>query len=281
MGRKRGASAWAQALLCREPDPLDGACGRCPSCAQAAKGVHPDCVTVDLAYQEQRSGKGTSAQHLGVDTLRETVSMLRRRPFSGAHSVCIIDGAEDLTPAAQVALLKILEESPAHCHWLWVAVSEDRLLPTIVSRAGMKIYFQPLAEDALTVILTRQFGLSEERARRTARASHGSLEQAARMIEQGGLPDHQDDRAPGYSPHEAYNLSQRTARFKNAASARKEVAGFMDELEAGVLNLWRRRPTRGHFQKLEALLQARRQLDANVTPALVLERLLLAFDEKN
>lgn len=275
VGRKLAAVSYAQALLCENPDKSKGACGVCKTCNLVEKGGHPDCMVIDFSYQQKMRKKDSSGLHLTIDTLRETVSLLRRRPFSGSCSICLVDGAEDLTIPAQVSLLKILEEAPGHLCWIWIAVSEDRLLPTIVSRANFKVYFQPLDEDSLASVLIKRFGLGEEQARPAARMSRGSLERAQIIMEKKSVKASAAGPAVSWTPAQALTLSQRIARFRNLASARKDVGEFLEELELELLWLWRDKPSPQQLGRLEALLKARQDIEANVTPALVLEHLLL------
>lgn len=276
VGRRWTAALYAQALLCRRPDPIEGGCGDCDSCGRALRGVHPDFCRVDFRYQEALLDKKASDLSLGINTFRKTVAQLRRSPMSGERSICLVDGAEALTLPAQVSLLKVLEESPRHLHWLWVADSESSLLDTILSRVNFKIYFRPLENHVLTHLIADQGSLSPDRAERIALISGGSLKRARQLLEKKGAWE-PSLKTLSFSEREAYELSARLARFKKYPVARAQVEALLEEFHYEALAQWRKEPIPQNLKRLEAVLEAQSDLDANLTPPLVLERLLLGL----
>src|SRR5918995_4432143 len=106
VGKRRVAMALAETLNC--PSPIStaqvehDACGECPSCRRIARGIHPDVIVVEPG--EMGSIK--------IDPVREVIERAQYRPFEGRRRVVVIDDADALMPAAQNALLKILEEPP-------------------------------------------------------------------------------------------------------------------------------------------------------------------------
>ncbi|MBQ2697864.1 MAG: hypothetical protein IJF59_04225, partial [Clostridia bacterium] len=116
------ARATAAVLLCpsaRGASP----CGRCAVCTSLAAGGNPDLLVV--------APEGASLKVEQIRALRETA---RLAPMGGSRRVALIESADLMTPQAQNALLKLLEEPPAHLVFLLTAVRAGALLPTILSR---------------------------------------------------------------------------------------------------------------------------------------------------
>ena len=143
--------AFAMGLNC-----LDGqqdACGQCLSCRIFESGNHPDIFLVT----------GTKATGIGVDDVRDQIVLpMATQPFKYKYKVFIIDKAETLTPAAQNALLKTIEEPAPYGVFIFLAAHIQTLLPTLLSRCvliklGEKLIepdaeLQTLAEEiALTI----------------------------------------------------------------------------------------------------------------------------------
>ena len=99
-GRRTLARLIARAALCRDTDPSARPCGVCAACVKTAP---PDVTEV--------GGEGTS---LSVDTIRRLREDAFLLPNESAYRVMILAEAQAMTPQAQNALLKILEEPPAH-----------------------------------------------------------------------------------------------------------------------------------------------------------------------
>ncbi len=167
VGKTTLARAFAQALLCPEPDPP---CGACHTCRRVAAGLHPDVWLV-----EPEEGL------LRVDQVRDVVREASRRPVEGPYRVFILTHMERAHPAAANALLKTLEEPPAHVVLILTAATEDVVLPTLVSRCQV-LTLRPVPEGVLTEALEAR-GLPADRARLLARLSGGRPGVALRVHE--------------------------------------------------------------------------------------------------
>src|SRR5438105_4228613 len=115
--RKNAGSGEARAKTALAPR-----CECCSACVQIATGVHPDFVYV------ARNPKRTEVL---IEQVRDFIQRLGMRPSRGARRVAIIDDAQTLNIPAQNALLKTLEEPPAHTVILMVSQSERGLLETV------------------------------------------------------------------------------------------------------------------------------------------------------
>ena len=147
-------------------------CGQCLSCIQAASGTNPDIITLEREKENS----------IGVGDIRKMRADIMIRPYRAAHKVYIIPDAEKMTPAAQNALLKTLEEPPSYAVLLLLADGTTNFLPTVMSRA-VTLPLRPVPEDAVENCLRERFGAEEERARLCARFSGGSIGRAALLLE--------------------------------------------------------------------------------------------------
>ena len=123
-GESRAAYArrLAAAYLCEGEHPP---CGRCRHCRKLAVGAHPDLIEVCLPADKRE---------IGVEQVRTIRADAYVMPNDTAHKVFLIDPADALNPAAQNALLKVLEEGPVYAAFLLTAEQPGRLLDTIRSR---------------------------------------------------------------------------------------------------------------------------------------------------
>jgi DNA polymerase III delta' subunit len=110
----------AKALLCRTSSKKK--C-QCNSCHKADEGSHPDLMV--LTDEESK---------LGIAQIRSVIHQVLLRPIESSHKVVIFQEADRMTPDAQNALLKILEEPPKGVYFLLITKDLSGLLPTVISR---------------------------------------------------------------------------------------------------------------------------------------------------
>jgi DNA polymerase-3 subunit delta' len=123
-------------------------------------GSHPDFRLLERI--ENKSGTGL-ARSISVDQVRGLAELFAVTPALSPWRAVVIDTVDELEKSAANALLKMLEEPPANCLFLLVSHVPGRLLPTIRSRCR-RLEFQPLDDDAMTSVLTREpfeFGSAE------------------------------------------------------------------------------------------------------------------------
>lgn len=118
------------AYLCQGELPPGGSppCGKCPPCRKAAAGTHPDVVYTAPAPDKRE---------IAVDQIRALRSDAYIRPNEGRRKVYVIDPADAMNPAAQNALLKVLEDGPAYAAFLLLADQPGMLLDTVRSRCEL------------------------------------------------------------------------------------------------------------------------------------------------
>lgn len=142
------ARRMAAAYLCEGPHPP---CGACRHCRKLAVGAHPD-LSVIAPPPDKREISVEQAR-----TLRADAYVM---PNEAARKVYLIDPADALNPAAQNALLKVLEEGPAYAAFLLAAEQPGKLLDTIRSRCEL-LALPPEEELPDPALLARAQALAE------------------------------------------------------------------------------------------------------------------------
>ncbi len=126
VGKTSTARLIAKALNCIGPDgqggPTIDPCGQCEPCVAIAEGRHMDVIEMD------------AASHTGVDDVREIIEAVRYAAVSARYKIYIIDEVHMLSRNAFNALLKTLEEPPAHVKFLFATTEVDKLPVTVLSR---------------------------------------------------------------------------------------------------------------------------------------------------
>lgn len=246
VGREMVAERLATVLLCTDPtegpaleDATGGprtwrdACGRCQDCTLCRAGTHPDYHRIHRALNKHHPDKAVQrkkAIDLSVDVVRHfVIDRCGHRPARGRARVFVIVEAERMSPGAQNALLKTLEEPPEHSYLILLTPSADALLPTTRSRC-QEVAFGRLPTQFVMEHLTAHRDLDPTGARFLAELAHGSLGAALRLADAGipqRLPRIKEllDRA-GEAP-----LAFGTGLSDLAKQLAKESKGAKDEAE--------------------------------------------------
>lgn len=176
VGKATVAWSFAKALQC--PRQEGDACETCDSCVKVSHGNHPDVIGVEPTGSQIR-----------IDQIRDLQRQMIHRPLEGRWRTIVMDRAQDMTPHAANALLKILEEPPEGNVMILIALSTSSLLPTVVSRC-QALHFPPLSPSEISRFLQEREGWSEADARKVAIQARGSVQRALalkenRFLEQG------------------------------------------------------------------------------------------------
>lgn len=180
LGREALAIELAASLICRAGG--DPGC-TCPSCERVRRGVHPDLTVVDVLPKKTE---------IVVEQARDLIDGILQCPYEGRRRVYVFASSQTppLNVAAASALLKTLEEPPAHSTILLLAANPARVMPTVVSRAvGVRV--PPPQRDELLALLASLHGVPLERAaqlfdesgRDIALALGSELERAAELTQ--------------------------------------------------------------------------------------------------
>jgi DNA polymerase-3 subunit delta' len=125
VGKERFASALAAALFCTGRGERLVACGECAECLLSRAGTHPDLHWLRIPDDKKS---------IGVDQVREVCEQLSMTSMRRGYRVAVIAPAEKMTPSAQNALLKTLEEPSPRTVLVLVTARPSGLLPTLRSR---------------------------------------------------------------------------------------------------------------------------------------------------
>ena len=173
-GKTTLARLFAKALNCDEG--LGHECNKCDSCEAILSGTHPDVYELD------------AASNSGVDNIRELIDQVRYEPIMGRYKVYIIDEVHSMTSNAFNALLKTLEEPPAHVIFILATTEPQKVLPTILSRV-QRFDFSKISDDDL--ISKMEYVLKQENVnyeigalRLIARLADGGARDALSILEQ-------------------------------------------------------------------------------------------------
>lgn len=119
-GKTSIAKIFAKTLNCTNSQ--DAPCGICENCKMAANGSHPDIIEIDAASNN------------GIDEVRNLIDKVKYAPMQGKYKIYIIDEVHMMTSGAFNALLKTIEEPPAHVIFIFATTEPNKVLPTIISR---------------------------------------------------------------------------------------------------------------------------------------------------
>lgn len=196
-GKTTMARILAKALLCRNAEAAraEGASGcmpdgACEECELIAEGNHPDVYELD------------AASRTGVDNVREEIiNSVNFAPVRGKYKIYIIDEVHMLTTAAFNALLKTLEEPPAHVIFVLCTTDPQKILETILSRCQRFDFHRIGNEDIehrLAYVCEQEgFDYDDEALAIVARHAKGGMRDALSTLEQlsvfGNGSVHADD----------------------------------------------------------------------------------------
>lgn len=196
-GKTTMARILAKALLCRNAEAAraEGASGcmpdgTCEECELIAEGNHPDVYELD------------AASRTGVDNVREEIiNSVNFAPVRGKYKIYIIDEVHMLTTAAFNALLKTLEEPPAHVIFVLCTTDPQKILETILSRCQRFDFHRIGNEDIehrLSYVCEQEgFDYDDEALAIVARHAKGGMRDALSTLEQlsvfGNGTVHADD----------------------------------------------------------------------------------------
>ncbi|MBE5766827.1 MAG: DNA polymerase III subunit gamma/tau [Clostridiales bacterium] len=207
-GKTTTARAFARVVNCQSP--VDGEpCGTCDACRQLATESNLDIVEIDAASNN------------GVDEIRELRERVKYPPVNGRYKVYIIDEVHMLSPAAFNALLKTLEEPPAHVVFI-LATTEPKKLPATVLSRCQRFDFRrvpmPVIVELMREILEKIDRTAETEALELIAAhSEGGLRDALSLL----------DMCLSYADEE---LSAETVRNVTGTAGRSFLFEYVDAL---------------------------------------------------
>ncbi|MBQ8672376.1 MAG: DNA polymerase III subunit gamma/tau [Alphaproteobacteria bacterium] len=180
VGKTTTARLIARAINCLGADgnggPTIHPCGVCENCKAIAAGRHIDVIELDAASKT------------GVDDMREILDGVRYKPTNARYKVYIIDEVHMLSKSAFNALLKTLEEPPAHVKFIF-ATTEIRKVPVTILSRCQRFDLQRLSIETLMnlfnkILLAENISADEQALHSVARAADGSARDGLSMLDQ-------------------------------------------------------------------------------------------------
>lgn len=176
-GKTTSARILARCLNCAE-GPTDTPCGKCPSCIDLSRGGSGSLDVVEI----------DAASHNGVDDARDLRERAIFAPARDRYKIFILDEAHMVTTQGFNALLKIVEEPPAHVKFIFATTEPDKVIGTIRSRTHHYPFrlVPPgeLLEYLTTVLESEGFSAEGGVMPLVVRASGGSVRDALSLLDQ-------------------------------------------------------------------------------------------------
>ena len=174
-GKTSMAKIFARAINC-EHGPTDHPCNECSACKSILSGQSMDVLEID------------AASNRGIDEVRALRESVKFMPVEGRKKVFIIDEAHMLTTEAWNALLKTIEEPPAHVMFIFATTEIEKLPVTIVSRCQRYTFRRITSDDIaqrLSYVAEKEgFGLNPAAAQLIAVHADGGLRDALSILDQ-------------------------------------------------------------------------------------------------
>jgi len=177
VGKTTLARLIAKGVNClNSKDVTDNPCGVCDNCREVSQGISMDMIEID------------AASNRGIDEIRELKEKINYQPVKGRKKIYIIDEVHMLTKEAFNALLKTLEEPPAHVLFILATTEIDKIPDTVVSRC-QRYDFLPIDKKDITNLLKsvaekENIDIDEESLELIYRKSEGSARDSFSIFEQ-------------------------------------------------------------------------------------------------
>lgn len=290
-GKKMLANLFAATLLCEKggPDP----CNECHSCRQAESGNHPDIIKV--THEKPNS--------ISVDDIREQVNnTIMIKPYQGPYKVYIIPQADMMTPQAQNALLKTIEEPPEYAVIMLLTENADTLLSTINSRCVM-LKLRNIKDTLIKKYLMETMQVPDYKADMCTAFARGNMGRAIMLANSEHFNEIRDEAVQLLKYINEMELSEIVQAVSRITAYKLEINDYLD-----IIMIWYRdvllykatkdmdkvvfkdqikyikeRAKRSSYEGIELIIEslekAKARLKANVNFDLVMELLFLTIKE--
>ena len=291
-GKRLLAGIYAMTLQCEAGG--ENACGKCESCKRAIGKNHPDIIMV----------KHEKPNTISIDEIREqVVNDVDIKPYSSPHKIYIIPDAEIMTPQAQNALLKTIEEPPEYAVIMLLTSNIDGLLPTIRSRC-VRLDLKVVDDGLVKKYLMEHLHIPDYQAEIDASFAHGSIGKAKEAATSQEFADITQKALKILKYADSMEVYELTEAIKYLSSEKQNINDYLDifqfwfrdvlmfkatrEIDNLVfkqeINYIREQASQRSYENLEKILEAldktKVRLRANVNTELALELLFLTIREK-
>lgn len=173
-GKTSIAKIFAKAVNCTSEDSHP--CMECENCLAITEGTHPDIVEIDAASNN------------GVEEVRSLIEKVKYAPIKGRYKVYIIDEVHMMSSGAFNALLKTIEEPPAHVIFILATTEPNKVLPTIISRCQRydftKVADKDIIQRIQLILESEHITCEDEVVRIIAQLSDGGMRDALSIMDQ-------------------------------------------------------------------------------------------------
>ena len=175
IGKTTTARIFAKALNCTNPKDGEPCC-ECESCRSIAEETNVDVMEID------------AATHTQVEKARELCEDVLHLPISSKYKIYIIDEVHMLSKSAWNALLKTIEEPPAHAKFIFATTEVNKVLPTVISRCQRfdlrRIKARDIAGRLRLIADAENVKISDSAIRVIAQAADGGMRDAQSLLDQ-------------------------------------------------------------------------------------------------
>ena len=290
-GKEFIAKIFAMALQCEQGGAEP--CNECRSCKQSLSKNQPDIIYV--SHEKPNS--------IGVDDIRAQVNNdVAIKPYSSKYKVYIINEAEKMTPQAQNAILKTLEEPPAYAVIILLVSNINTLLPTILSRCVV-LNMKPVRDALVKKYLMEELQVPDYKAEVCVAFARGNVGKAKMLAASEEFENVKAEALSLLKYIKDMEIQEIVAAIKKINEYKLEVSDYLD-----IMSIWyrdvllfkatndvnhivfreeiqalRKVAARSSYEGIEnvikALDTAKKRLDANVNFDLAMELLLLEVQE--
>lgn len=285
------ARIFATALQCERKETAP--CGECRSCKQAANGNQPDIIFV------QHEKPNT----IGVEDIRtQIVNDMGIKPYSSPYKIYIVNEAEKMTPQAQNALLKTLEEPPAYGMIILLTTNVDSFLPTILSRC-IVLNMKPVPDALVTKFLMEELNVPDYKAEVCTAFARGNIGKAKALATSEEFEQIKSDAVSLLKYVKEMDLADLVTTIKKITEYKFQIKDYLD-----IIMVWyrdvlllkatndanhlifkeeiqyiRKVAVNSSYEGLETIIRAietaKSRLDANVNFDLTMELMFLVIKE--
>jgi len=290
-GKEFIANLFAMALQCQGEGQKP--CGQCQSCKQTLSGNQPDIIKV--AHEKPNT--------IGVDDVRSQINNdIAIKPYSSPYKIYIMNEAEKMTPQAQNALLKTLEEPPEYGVIFLLTTNVNSMLQTILSRCVV-LNMKPVRDEVMREYLMGQLKVPDYRAEVCIAFARGNVGKAKMLATSEDFETIRDEAISLLKYIVDMDTTEVVAAIKKISEHQMDISDYFD-----IISIWyrdvllykatndvghlvfkneisqiRKVAGRTSYEGIENVLlgieKAKQRLDANVNFDLTMELLLLEIKE--
>lgn len=291
VGKEFIARVFAMALQCekKEAEP----CGECHSCKQALSNNQPDIIYI--SHEKPNT--------IGVEDIRAQINNdIVIKPYSSPRKIYIVNEGEKMTPQAQNALLKTLEEPPEYAVIVILTTNVEALLPTVLSRCVV-LNMKPVSDALVKKYLMEQLGVPDYKANICVAFARGNIGKAKLLASSEEFEKVKDEAISLVKNINDMEIHEIVKAIKKISEYKFDVNDYLDILMAWYRDVLFFKATkdvnslvfkeeiqqimrvsdRSTYEGIEtivnALQSAKKRLEANVNFDLTMELLLLAIQE--